>query len=224
MMKVLQWVQGWSILQPRAASVVHALHKQCEEEEPGVKEHRHNRKDSWMMFESIWGSPSEVGGTSEGLLGVSTILHLTWELLHFVPICPVICSKLVHFSLLLLSHQVMSDSLQPHGLRRARLPCPSLSPRVCPNSCPLSQWCPLTISSSVSPSPPALNLSQHQSLFQWVGSSHQADWRINNWRFSFFSLSYNLGVCAPKSFLCPGTLQPCRGTCYMELQWCLAID
>ena len=43
----------------------------------------------------------------------------------------------------------MSDSLWLHGLQRARLPCPSLSPRVCSNSCPLSIWCHPTISSSV---------------------------------------------------------------------------
>ena len=42
----------------------------------------------------------------------------------------------------------MSDSLWPHGLQHARLPCPSLSPGVCSNSYPLSQWCYLTISSS----------------------------------------------------------------------------
>ena len=42
----------------------------------------------------------------------------------------------------------MSNSLQPHGLWHARLPCPSLSPRVCSNSCPLGWWCYLTISSS----------------------------------------------------------------------------
>ena len=45
----------------------------------------------------------------------------------------------------------MSDSLRPHGLQQARLPCPSLSPRACSNSCPLSQWCHPTISSSVVP-------------------------------------------------------------------------
>ena len=39
--------------------------------------------------------------------------------------------------------------LWPHGLQHARLLCPSLSPRVCSNSCPLSQWCHPTISSSV---------------------------------------------------------------------------
>ena len=42
------------------------------------------------------------------------------------------------------------DCLQPHGLH-ARPPSPSLSPRVCPNSCPLSRWCHPTISSSVIP-------------------------------------------------------------------------
>ena len=45
----------------------------------------------------------------------------------------------------------MSNSLWPHGLQHARLPCSSLSPRVCSNSCPLSQWCHPTISSSVIP-------------------------------------------------------------------------
>ena len=54
-------------------------------------------------------------------------------------------------SLLLLSHWVTSNSLQPHGLQRARLPCPSLSPGVCCNSRPLSRWCHPTISSSVIP-------------------------------------------------------------------------
>ena len=43
----------------------------------------------------------------------------------------------------------MSDSLQPHELQHARLPCPSLSPKVCSNSCPLTWWCHPTISSSV---------------------------------------------------------------------------
>ena len=38
------------------------------------------------------------------------------------------------------SHLVMSDSLWPHGLQHARLPCPSPTPWVCSNSCPLSQW------------------------------------------------------------------------------------
>ena len=40
---------------------------------------------------------------------------------------------------------VVSNSLQPHGLQHARLPCPSPSPRACSNSCPLSWWCHPTI-------------------------------------------------------------------------------
>ena len=49
------------------------------------------------------------------------------------------------------SRSVMSDSLWPHGLQHARPPCSSRTPRVHPNSCPLSQWCHPTISSSVVP-------------------------------------------------------------------------
>ena len=45
----------------------------------------------------------------------------------------------------------MSDSLQPHGLQQPRPPCPSPTPRVYSNSCPLSRWCHPTISSSVVP-------------------------------------------------------------------------
>ena len=50
--------------------------------------------------------------------------------------------------LLLFSCPVVSNSLQPQGLQPASLPCPSRSPKVCSNSCLLSQWCYLTISSS----------------------------------------------------------------------------
>ena len=50
-----------------------------------------------------------------------------------------------------LLDQVVSNSLWPHGLQHARLPCPSLSPRVCLHSCPLSWWCHPFNSSSVVP-------------------------------------------------------------------------
>ena len=50
---------------------------------------------------------------------------------------------------LLFSCSVVSDSLRPHGLQHDRLPCPPLSSGVCSNSCPLSHWYHLTISSSV---------------------------------------------------------------------------
>ena len=51
-------------------------------------------------------------------------------------------------SLCLTLCQFVSDSLQPRRLWHARLPCPSLSPRVCPGPCPFSQWCYPTTSSS----------------------------------------------------------------------------
>ena len=49
------------------------------------------------------------------------------------------------------SHSVVSDSLRPHESQHTRPPCPSPTPRVYPNSCPLSQWCHPAISSSVIP-------------------------------------------------------------------------
>ena len=55
------------------------------------------------------------------------------------------------FSSVQFSRLVVSDSLQPGGLKHARLLCPSPTPRACSNSCPSSQWCHPTISSSVFP-------------------------------------------------------------------------
>ena len=76
------------------------------------------------------------------------------------------------FSSVQFSHSVVSNSLQPHGLQHARLLCPSPSPRAYSNS----YWVGDAIQPShplSSLSSPAFNLSQHQSLFQWVSSSHQ---------------------------------------------------
>ena len=73
------------------------------------------------------------------------------------------------FSSVQFSCSVVSNSLWPHGLQHARLPCPSPTPGAYSNSCPSSWWCHPTVSSSVVP----VNLSQHQGLFQWVSSLHQ---------------------------------------------------
>ena len=59
-----------------------------------------------------------------------------------------LCGALYTFSVQ-CSHSVVSDYLQPHGLQYARPPHPSPTPRVYPNSCPLSRWYHPTISSSV---------------------------------------------------------------------------
>ena len=55
------------------------------------------------------------------------------------------------FSSVQFSRSVLSNSLQPHGLQNTRLTCPSPTPRIYSNSCPLSQRCYPTISSSVIP-------------------------------------------------------------------------
>ena len=59
------------------------------------------------------------------------------------------CSPLKFKKSFQFSHSVVSNSLRPHGLQHARPPCPSPTPRVYSNWCPLSQWCHPTISPSV---------------------------------------------------------------------------
>ena len=71
------------------------------------------------------------------------------------------------------SHSVMSDSLWPHGLQHTRPSCPSSIPGVYSNSCPLSWWCHLPISSSVVRFSSCLRSYPAKGLFQWVSSSHQ---------------------------------------------------
>ena len=69
----------------------------------------------------------------------------------------------------------MFYSLSLHGLQHTRLPCPSLSPGVCSNSCPLSRWCHSTISSSVTPFYPLPSIFPRvrEGLFQWMAFLHQ---------------------------------------------------
>ena len=72
---------------------------------------------------------------------------------------PCICFKVSQCSC-----SVVSDSLRPHGLQHARPPCPSPTPGVYSNSCPLSRWCHPNISSSVVP------FSSHIQSFLASGS------------------------------------------------------
>ena len=75
------------------------------------------------------------------------------------------------------SHSVTSDPLGPHEPQHARPPCPSPTPRVYPNTCPLSWWCHPTILSSVVPfssfpqSLPASGSFPVSQLFAWGGQS-----------------------------------------------------
>ena len=76
----------------------------------------------------------------------------------------------------------MSDSVRSHGLQHTRLPCPSLTPGACSNSCPSSWWCHPTISSSAVP------FSSCLQSFPASGSSNESALPIrwpNYWSFSF---------------------------------------
>ena len=92
------------------------------------------------------------------------------------------------------SHSVVSNSLWPHGLQHARLPCPSPTPGACSNSCPLSWWCDPTISSTVIPFSSCLRYFLAQGSFpmfklfligdQSIGDSNSASFlpmNIQDW-------------------------------------------
>ena len=77
------------------------------------------------------------------------------------------------------SHSVVSDSWWPHGLQRTRPPCPSPTPGLYSNPCPLSQWCHPTTSSSVVP------FSFHLQSFPASGSFQPVHQMAKYWSFSF---------------------------------------
>ena len=83
----------------------------------------------------------------------------------------------------------MSNSLWPHGLQHARLPCPSTSPGVYPNSCPLRWWGHPTISSSIVP------FSSHLQSFPASGSFPRSQFFASRgpkyWSFSFSISPFN---------------------------------
>ena len=88
-----------------------------------------------------------------------------------------ICKNRIQFSSVQFSRSVVSNSLRPHESQHARPPCPSPTPRVYSNSCPLSHWYHATILSSVIPfsscpqSLPASESFPMSQLFPWGGQS-----------------------------------------------------
>ena len=93
----------------------------------------------------------------------------------------------------------VSNSLQPHGLQHARLPCPSPTPRACSNSCPSSGWCHPTIASSV------VTFSSYLQSFSESGS-----FQMNQF---FASGGQSIGVSASASVL------PMNIQCWSPLGW-----
>ena len=92
------------------------------------------------------------------------------------------------FSSVQFSCSVVSDSLWPHELQHARPPCPSPTPRVDPNPCPLNPWCHPAISSSVIPF----------SSGRWLLG---------------FRASWQEGSCSMHVHVCAKSLQSCLTLC-----------
>ena len=114
------------------------------------------------------GMGNEVGG----VLGWGTHVHV-W-LIHVN-----VWQKLPQYSKVIKLSSVAQScpTMPPHELQHARPPCPSPTPRVYSNSCPSSQWCHPTLSSSVIPfsscpqSFPASRSFPMSQLFAWGGQS-----------------------------------------------------
>ena len=97
-------------------------------------------KGTQASLKRMWDCPQGVRGH---LLPPHCIVHPHWRSGFFL-------GEALH-SVSQFNRLVVSDSLRPHGLQHARFPCPSPTPRACPNSCPSRQWCHPTILSSVIP-------------------------------------------------------------------------
>ena len=132
---------------------------------------RSSQPRDWTWLSHIVGRRFIIQATKE--------VHYKWYFLFF-SISNKLCRNITDFNILFylkpcfgsvqFSRSLVSDSLWPHGLQHARLPCPS----------PNAQTHVHQVSDAIqpfhllsSPSPPAFNLSQHQGLFQWVSSLHQ---------------------------------------------------
>ena len=103
---------------------------------------------------------------------------LNWRILVMVHEVPSLPSSMISVQ---FSHSVMFNSLRPHGLQHARLPCPSPTPGACSNSCPLSQWCHSTISSFIVPFSSCLQSFPASGSFQMsvLRNSQPKDWNFS---------------------------------------------
>ena len=154
----------------------------------------------------------------------------------------ILCISSVQFSC-----SVMSDSLQAHELQHARPPCPSPTPRVHPNSCPLSQWWHPAISSSVVPfsscpqSLPASRSFPVSQPFTWGGQRigvsalasvlpmNTQDWLSSN--SPWFSFKFLTGSCFSswnhslrQHWCCQQTAIIFRLLCLREKDFCTTLS
>ena len=101
-----------------------------------------------------------------------------------------------HCVLIQFSHSVVSNSLWPHGPQHNTLPCPSPTPGVYSNSCPLSRWCHPVISSSVIPFSPCLQSFPASGSFQMSQFFTSGGLSIGAWATASF-LPMNIQDCFP---------------------------
>ena len=106
------------------------------------------------------------------------------------------------------SCSVVSDSLRPQELQHARSPCPSPTPRVHPNPCPLSRWCHPTMSSSVVPFSPLPSICPSIRVFSNESTLHI------RWP-EYWSFSFNISPTNEHSELI---------SCRMDLLYLLAVQ
>ena len=150
------------------------------------------RADCWLFFESatylhtfgslqmlfpVWNTHSS---TTRDSLDTSSLWALPWspspgQINCHIPHAPTTSCIVFYYNLQhCITHRYCCSvpkscpTLRSHGLQHARLLCPSLFPRVCSNSCPLSWWCSIALSPSATPSPFAFSISPHRDFFQWV--------------------------------------------------------
>ena len=107
----------------------------------------------WTLSCGVWDLVPWQGSNLGPCMGTQSLSHWTTR---------VIFQSLSHVQL-----------LWRYGLQHTRIPCPSLSPRACSNSCPLRLWCYLTISFSASPFSSSPQSFPSLGSFQWVCSSQQ---------------------------------------------------
>ena len=123
-------------------------------------------------------------------MGPDALIFVFW-MLRFKSAFPLssftFINRLFQLSSIQFSHSVVSDSLRSHESQHARPPCPSPTPGVYSNSCPLSWWCHRTISSSVIP------FSSYPQSFPASGSFQMSQ--------LFTSGGQSIGVSALASFL-----------------------
>ena len=119
-----------------------------------------NRTSRWRELPDVQAGLGKGRGTRNQIANIHWITEKAREFQKST--CLIDYAEAFHY--VQFSHSVVSDSLQPHGLQHARLPCPSPTPRACSNSGPSSPWCHPTISSSVIP------FSSHLQSFPASGS------------------------------------------------------